>query len=244
MLEEGFDVQNFFLLNGQDMLFQKALKPKSMGGDQTFKILALYGDKVIDLVLAEFFSKEETVETGIITPKIGSLVNKRTLLAVANYFKIKELMMKNNPINQLSDNDVKEAIEALIGAAYKVHGFDKIKPLVIKVIDIIYQLNVNKKSIIDSNPKGQVLEIFQQIISRELKEEKSENNRTILPDFSNTIRVGGEEHNPLFQTSVKVQIMGEIIEFSGKAFHKKQEAERDVAKQILVFLKERSLLEL
>jgi dsRNA-specific ribonuclease len=49
------ELQKFFLLENNSQLFEKALRPRSCGGNAEFEQLALYGDSVINIHLYNYF---------------------------------------------------------------------------------------------------------------------------------------------------------------------------------------------
>lgn len=59
-------LKQFFTLENNDDLFNQAVTPKSCGGGEEFKLLALFGDRVLNLELFEIISSEGIKDSSII----------------------------------------------------------------------------------------------------------------------------------------------------------------------------------
>ena len=63
---------DFFLLTEEQRIFSQAIFPKSQGGDEDFKLLALYGDRILNLVLLDIITDKGIKNSGQITQIIQS----------------------------------------------------------------------------------------------------------------------------------------------------------------------------
>lgn len=205
------DIAEFFDLSDQRYL-ELALKPKSCGGGEEFKYFALIGDKFLDLVLVEKLGEKGTLDTGKITKKVASLVNAKSLGKVAREFKLPDLMKPLSPKHKIHDNELKEAIEALLGISYLLNGYSKGYKVAAKLIDLLKEFSQ------ESNYKGMVNELLQKNGSP--------------PSTYTAERVGGPDHEPIFQATAIADLENNRIEVKGMPKNSKKDAEHDAAKQL------------
>lgn len=233
------EFHHIFNLNTNDDLYHKALTPKSCGGDHEFKILALYGDKILDLELIEHLnSKYPLATSGEITLQMGKMVNKRTLRTLATQFQLKDRMLEIHPEGKPSKNDLKEAVEALVGAVYKRNGYESARSTCAKLIELIFRLDAEQMHVFDRNTKGELLELMQQQISLEKEQMISTALRSSLPIFEDVKRVGGGDHNPEFVANISVVFKGVNYKVASDRETNKQSAERNAAEKMLKLLEE------
>ncbi len=208
----------FFKIPSSDYT-KLALTPKSIKGGDEFKFFALLGDKVLDLILVEEIGQSGVLNSGKITQIISSLVNRRTLGFLVDYFNLIEIISDVN----VSENDLKECIEALIGISYLHNQISVLRDIVRNIIDIINEKFTEIPDIIDVNYKGELQELLQ--------------SKGEMPLDYTTTRVGGTDHSPLFISTVNQYILGQYIKLSGPPATSKQTAERELAKVILKIIR-------
>lgn len=224
-----------FKLENSKQLFQQAVNPKSAGGGDEFKLLALIGDKVFDLLLIDILTsnqKPTITDSGILTPLLDTMTDKMYFAQIARKLSLPDLMQAKDPNHNFSVKELCESIEALMGATYKVHGLSKCR----QVIETLQQeydfftpdldniLNDNF-SFVEHNPKGRLLEFFQQ------------QNLDIRPEeLFNTNRIGGTDHLPEFQSIIEIDYDDQNYQVESKLFSSKKEAEKDVALKLLKLL--------
>jgi len=213
-----------FQVSEEDLLFKSALHPKSCGGGEEFKFLALYGDAILNLLLLGFLSKNEVKNSGQITEALHSFHNEETLYRVAKDLQVEEAMKIQHKTTSMTKNDLKESIEALLGASYNIKGLEPCKEIVANLL----QLAIGKKYL-NPNPKGILQVIFQK-------------NNYELPIYKSK-RVGGPEHQKLFQTTVTGKYEGNNYSIESDIFTNKREAEKDAACKFLIELGASDLLE-
>ena len=125
----------YFKLENHIKLFIEATSSKASGGGERFKFLALLGDKILDIVLAEYLEGIGIVNSGEITMKIDEWVNKRTLYEIGKQIGLDKQMQKPISGQTPSKNDLKEAVEAIIGASYKGNDLETVRPIVIDLLE-------------------------------------------------------------------------------------------------------------
>ncbi len=208
------ELMDYFFLSEHEEIFSLAIQPKSCGGGDAFKFLALYGDGVLNLTLLDIISNKGISNSGQITELIQSFHNEKTLTKIARKLKIDQLMKENFKKGKMTQNDLKESIEALLGGLYKAKGFNTSKNVILKLLQLS-----NKHSYFTSNPKGQLQILFQK-------------KNIELPNYF-TRRIGGPDHLQEFQCKLKVEFEGKKYNIKSTINHNKQEAEKEAAMKFL-----------
>lgn len=136
-MEEEVKLKEFFSLENNEDDFKKATTPKSCGGGDEFKLLALLGDRVLNLELYDILTKEGITNSGILTKQLQNYVhNEDILFLVGRILKIDKIMTPVDNNHQITKGELKESVEALIGANYKAHGFGPHKEIIKKLYEI------------------------------------------------------------------------------------------------------------
>ncbi|MBA7715177.1 Ribonuclease 3 [subsurface metagenome] len=123
-------------------------------------------------------------------------------------------MNPKDPNYSISDKELSECIEALLGANYQIFSLSKSTVIVEKLMQI-----VDKNDFYDSNPKGELIKIFQK------------NGQTLI--FPDAKRVGGEDHTPLYSCTIKEVIFEKEFHIMSDKFSRKVYAEQDAAQKFL-----------
>jgi dsRNA-specific ribonuclease len=212
-------LMQFFLLTDESAIFKEAIHPKSCGGENSFKFLALIGDNVLNLILLAVISANKPMDTGELTEYIQAIHNKKTLIQIAQHLKIPTVMEREFETVCFTRNDLKESIEALLGATYQIHGLEACKQVIINMVQI-----VRERDYFNPNPIGILQMLFQK-------------KNIPLPEY-HSMRVGGPDHQSKFQCIVKGNYEGKNLEFQSDICSSKKEAERDAAKRFLKALGE------
>lgn len=152
---DKIDLRKIFFLESEPELYKEAITPKSCGGGDNLKNLALFGDNVLNITLLKFFSKKGIKNSGKLTVKIKAIHNEWTLLKIGEFLGITDEMNPKDFNHEISDNELKESVEALIGATFKVHGLSKCELTIEKLLKI-----VEENLLYDSNPIGKLIEYF------------------------------------------------------------------------------------
>ncbi|MBY9021529.1 MAG: hypothetical protein KGD67_10740 [Candidatus Lokiarchaeota archaeon] len=208
-MEISSDLKEFFNLESQIELFTEAISPRSCNGGEKFEVLALIGDKLLDLALIFHFTKEGLIAKGELRDKIKSVHNRWTLRALAEIFKIRELMKPADKNHVISQDELKECIEALIGANFEAYQYKNYREIVKKLLDI-----VNQRDLYDYDPIGQLNRLFPE-----------ENTKEIIQTT--------EKEPLIFRSTINKKYKNEIYEIISQDYPSKEEAERDAAIQFL-----------
>ncbi len=179
------NLRKVFSLEENEDLYKNAITPKSCGGGDDFKYLALLGDFVLNLTLFNYFSKKGIKNSGELTKKIQSVHNEWTLCQLGEFLEINDEMCPTNPNHEIMDNELKESIEVLIGANNKTHRSSDSELIVQKLMEII-----EKNDIYDSNHVGKLIEVFH------------EKGRDLT--FPDPIRISKANEPPLFRCTIKL----------------------------------------
>jgi len=216
-------LMEYFQLSEDGEIFSHAIQPKSCGGGDDFKFLALYGDSVLTLILLDIISSKGIVNSGQITEIIQSFHNEKTLTQLAKQLKI-DVIMKDEFVNvKTTQNDLKECIEALLGGTYKTNGLLFSKNVVLKLLQLS-----NKKNLFTPNPKGHLQILFQK-------------RGIVLPKYTTT-RIGGPDHLQEFRCVLQGKFNDKIYEIKSNIHHSKQDAEKEAATKFLTEIGENTQL--
>jgi len=179
----------FFKLDKHDELFYKAIRPKSCGGDDEFKFLALKGDFILKACLLDFLHRRfRTQNTGYLTNLSSKFHNERTLATLSDYFGI-SFFMKPIDLNYTIEKNVKkEVIEALLEASSQANNLNVCKEIVEKLY-----LKAEELEILDIDVISK-LQIYCQ------------KNGFPLPEYSDPVQISGSDNNPIFQCEVVVKL--------------------------------------
>ena len=190
-MEINSKLKKFFNLEENEEDYQYAITPKSCAGGGEFKLLALLGDRVLNLELYKILTSEGIIDSGNLTQRLSNYIhNEDILYLIGKILKIDKIMTPMDNNHQITKGELKESVEALIGANFKAHGFGPHKELIKELYKIIKKIKIKVQEdkqvqLFYENPKGKGLELFQE-------------HGFILPVFD-TQRVGGLDHLPLFK---------------------------------------------
>ncbi|MBX3018422.1 MAG: ribonuclease III [Bdellovibrionaceae bacterium] len=125
-------------------LLQKALTHKSFGvkPETHNEKLEFLGDAVLDLALADLLMKRfPDNDEGRLSKKRASLVNEKSLAAVASSLKLGDhLRLGKSELQSqgaLKPRLLASTLEALMGAVYLDQGFEKTRELVFRLFDAL-----------------------------------------------------------------------------------------------------------
>lgn len=146
---------------GQDFArlgrFTEAMTHGSYGADSNNKQLALLGDAVIDLAVCEYIlenSPEQSV--GAITEQKAAVVNSSSLAQKARALNLERFLLLGEQlrVEEETEHILAEALEALAGAVFAEHGYERAKQFVSQYI--IPETIVTEAW----NPKGKLQELI------------------------------------------------------------------------------------
>jgi len=188
------ELKEYFNLNNNEELFNDAITPKSCGCGEGFKLLALLGDRVLNLELYDILTNEGITDSGSLTLRINNYIhNEDILYLVGKILKIENIMIPTDINHQISKGELKESVEALIGANFKAHGFGPHKEIIKKLYKIIKKIEEKIKikkhtQLYYENPIGKLQELFDKLyIPLPHYDVKSINAIDTLPPFICTL---------------------------------------------------------
>ena len=222
------ELKEFFILENNEDLFNQGITPKSCGGGEEFKLLALLGDRVLNLELFEILSTEGIKDSGIMTILISNNFHNEDILCQVG--KILEINKFMNPIDfnhKITKDELKESVEALIGANFKADGYGTHKEVIKKIYkmmkDIEKTMQKDKRlQLLNENPIGSLLELFNK-------------HGFNSPDY-NVNRVGGSDNLPDFKCILTGFFFDKEYKVESSLFHNKPDAKKDAAVKLLMML--------
>ena len=180
-----------------------------------YERLEFLGDRVLGLIIAEIlYNKFPEEKEGELSKRFAYLVNKKTLIEVADYLNLREIILTAKNYSQkinITDSMLADSFEALIGAIYLDSSFKKIKGIIEKLW--ISKINLQVGSL--NNPKSTLQEWC-------LKKKKN------LPEYR-IINKKGPDHKPIFKVQLSIKDFMDVNE-SGPS---KQEAEIKAARKLI-----------
>ena len=227
-MEEEVKLKEFFSLENNEDDFKKATTPKSCGGGDEFKLLALLGDRVINLELYDILTKEGITNSGILTKQLQNYVhNEDILFLVGRILKIDKIMTPVDNNHQITKGELKESVEALIGANYKAHGFGPHKEIIKKLYEIIKKIEEKIKikkqtQIYYENPIGKLQELF-------------DKSHIPLPHYD-VKSVNSIDTLPPFMCILTANFNGKDYKIESTLKSTKPEARKDAATKLLMIL--------
>ncbi|MHA1211220.1 MAG: double-stranded RNA binding motif domain-containing protein [Candidatus Heimdallarchaeota archaeon] len=210
----------YFKLEKHPRLFDKALHPKSCGGGDEFKFMALRGDYLLKLCLLEILaSKHKTQNTGHLTQLSMQFHNERTLMCLSDYLGIPQLMNPMDTKANIEINDKKEVIEALLDAVNQTNNMATCKAIVKKLY-----AKAQKLGLLDVD--------YISILQNDCRKKALAN-----PVYEYTEEIGKESQKQMFQCTVKINLNTEPpLELTSDKYYKKQEAKIDAAHKACIEL--------
>lgn len=208
---EKKNLMRYFRLEKHQDLFDKAIRPKSCGGGDEFKFLALKGDFILKISLLDIMSeKYKTRNTGELTKLSSQFHNERTLVSLCEDLGISNLMIPLDSNYVIENEDRKEVIEALLEATNQANNLDICK----KIVQKLYK-KAEELGILDFDAKS-ILQIYCQ------------KNGYSIPEYSDPIQIGGGDHNPIYQCTLTILLDKQLILTSDKC-NNKSAAKKNVA---------------
>jgi len=138
-LEKCLDYQ----FNDKNLIIE-ALTHKSYKKAYNNERLEFLGDAVLNLIVGEFlFNKFPSSNEGDLSKIRASLVNEKGFTKLANainlgdYIFLSDAEERNDGRNKASI--LSDAFEAIMGAVYIESGLDKLKPIILNLLDTSYE---------------------------------------------------------------------------------------------------------
>ena len=140
---EGIDAlleDHFHLKIGERSLYNEAIRHSSaIDGDTTGKRsnerLEYLGDAVLDLCVANYLYKSDLeAQEGLLTQRKSRVVNRKNLNRIGKDIGLEELLDVKMRRDDIRSNMVGNALEAIVGAIYKDHGYEKTYKAVVSLL--------------------------------------------------------------------------------------------------------------
>ena len=222
MLIEKLEKIINYKFNNEDLLIEalthsSATTIKSNENKKNYERLEFLGDRVLGLILAEYFFKLlPDANEGLLNDYYQKYANQNFLSSFAQKIKISDFIQTQKG-DHLDNNKsvLSDVIESLIGAIYLDSNIDKCRDFIVE--EMLKSLPGNNQPIKHSKSLLQeyCLNVFKQ-----------------LPKYS-MVDKSGPDHSPVFTVSVNVNECNDILAKGSNL----RNAEENAASKLLIFLK-------
>lgn len=189
MLLDQFEKKINYKFNNQDLLIEALThSSSSISISQNYERLEFLGDRVLGLILAEYFFKLfPEVNEGCLNDYYQKYANQDFLAECAQNLNISDFIQTQKGDNLYNNKSIlSDVVESLIGAIYIDSNINECRDFIEKKI-----LNMVSKS---SPPLRHSKSLLQELCLKKYKE---------LPKYS-MINKSGPDHNPVFTVSVSI----------------------------------------
>jgi ribonuclease-3 len=207
-------------------LLQQALTHPSLINSKENKVLSyerleFLGDKVLSLIIGEYLIKKFPNESeGLLSKRHANLVSGNTLSLIAHQIELPIFLKISRGEKKiggnLNNNNLENALEALIGAIY----LDSDYLITQKIILNLWQSYFDENIVIKIDPITELQEIIQ--------------GKTKKTPIYITEKKGGQDHQPIFSSKLIIEGLDNQFYAEGNS---KKIAQKNVAKIALDFLK-------
>ncbi len=210
------DIVKYFKLENNEDLFEIAIKPPSCGGGSEFDNLALEGDRVLDQAFESILNSMEILTKGDKARYRASFHNSITLSNIGRTLGFDRMLSPLDSTYVIQIKDLKEMVEALLGASFRINGLDSCISIVKNIFDLAL-----KHNLLIENFKGLLLQF---------NDQQSNFTDIVIHD---PVRVGGEDHALLFKATISGKFKGIKYEIESSEKRTKGGAEQDAARKYL-----------
>ena len=189
MLLDQFEKKINYKFNNQSLLIEALThSSSSISSSPNYERLEFLGDRVLGLILAEYFFKLfPEVNEGCLNDYYQKYANQDFLAECAQNLNISDFIQTQKGDNLYNNKSIlSDVVESLIGAIYIDSNINECRDFIEKKI-----LNMVSKS---SPPLRHSKSLLQEICLKKYKE---------LPKYS-MINKSGPDHNPVFTVSVSI----------------------------------------
>jgi ribonuclease III len=209
-------------------VYLKALRHRSLVAErklaatESYEQLEFMGDAVLDLIVSEIiFKKYPDAGEGLLTQLRSRLVKGEMLAQIGRHIRLMEYIelgdrVKNQGV-EYSESVLADAFEALVGAVYQDHGYEKCRDFVVRLYE--RYVNIDELVAARDNFKSMLLEAAQA--------------KKMPAPVYRIVKETGPGHEKVFDVEVRVndKVLG-----SGSGKNKKK-AEQAAAREALIILK-------
>lgn len=194
-----------YTFNNRSLLVQ-ALTHPSIASEQIHAInnerLEFLGDSVLDLVIADIlFTRLLDAPEGNLTKLKSSLVSTASVAQIGKRLRLPQgLIMSNGEVligGRDNDNNIENAMEALIGAIYIDAGYEKTKEIVSRIWEKDIQHTIDNG-------------VTRSIDAKSIIERCTQKLKLKAPEYTE-VRREGPDHRPTFTVSLAVTGYPEVI---------------------------------
>lgn len=189
MLLDQFEKKINYKFNNQSLLIEALThSSSSISSSPNYERLEFLGDRVLGLILAEYFFKLfPEVNEGCLNDYYQKYANQDFLAECAHNLNISDFIRTQKGDNLYNNKSIlSDVVESLIGAIYIDSNINECRDFIEKKI-----LNMVSKI---SHPLRHSKSLLQELCLKKYKE---------LPKYS-TINKSGPDHNPIFTVSVSI----------------------------------------
>ncbi|MDB9772179.1 ribonuclease III [Alphaproteobacteria bacterium] len=189
MLLDQFEKKINYKFNNQSLLIEALThSSSSISSSPNYERLEFLGDRVLGLILAEYFFKLfPEVNEGCLNDYYQKYANQDFLAECAQNLNISDFIQTQKGDNLYNNKSIlSDVVESLIGAIYIDSNINECRDFIEKKI-----LNMVSKS---SPPLRHSKSLLQELCLKKYKE---------LPKYS-MINKSGPDHNPVFTVSVNI----------------------------------------
>ncbi len=189
MLLDQFEKKINYKFNNQSLLIEALThSSSSISSSPNYERLEFLGDRVLGLILAEYFFKLfPEVNEGCLNDYYQKYANQDFLAECAQNLNISDFIQTQKGDNLYNNKSIlSDVVESLIGAIYIDSNINECRDFIEKKI-----LNMVSKS---SSPLRHSKSLLQELCLKKYKE---------LPKYS-MINKSGPDHNPVFTVSVSI----------------------------------------
>ena len=189
MLLDKFEKKINYKFNNQSLLIEALThSSSSISSSPNYERLEFLGDRVLGLILAEYFFKLfPEVNEGCLNDYYQKYANQDFLAECAQNLNISDFIQTQKGDNLYNNKSIlSDVVESLIGAIYIDSNINECRDFIEKKI-----LNMVSKS---SPPLRHSKSLLQELCLKKYKE---------LPKYS-MINKSGPDHNPVFTVSVSI----------------------------------------
>jgi ribonuclease-3 len=189
LLLDQFEKKINYKFNNQSLLIEALThSSSSISSSPNYERLEFLGDRVLGLILAEYFFKLfPEVNEGCLNDYYQKYANQDFLAECAQNLNISDFIRTQKGDNLYNNKSIlSDVVESLIGAIYIDSNINECRDFIEKKI-----LNMVSKS---SSPLRHSKSLLQELCLKKYKE---------LPKYS-MINKSGPDHNPVFTVSVSI----------------------------------------
>lgn len=199
----------------EDKVWLRALTHGSHTSDADYERLEFLGDRVLGLVIADWLFEQQQGPEGKLSMRLNALVSRKTCARIAQSTGLAAHIRLGKQAREdggtESTNILGDVMEALLGAAFRVHGYDKARAVIRALWAAEFEGDVGRAK----HPKSAL-------------QEWAAGNRRTSPHYE-LIERSGPDHAARFTVRVTVRNIGEATATASS----KSDAEAEAAKAFM-----------